>query len=381
MKIMKKGLVVVIGVFCVTMWIGTQPAFSEMSNRELEHEVKALKDKLDERSGAEESGALEKLLQLTDRLSFSGLIEVESFVRNSFDGEDESDITLATVELGLDAQIADWVTGHILLLWEEDDTEPIDVDEGTITLGNPDIFPVYLTAGKMYVPFGVFETNMIQDPLTLELGETRESALLMGFDISGFYASAYIFNGDIDEYGDDNEIKCYGASAGYAFENDNMGLDIGVDWINNLVDTDGLGDFVEEEGLALKDYMGGLAAHAILNAGLFTLIGEYVGGTDDPEFNLGLFEVELEAMSAWNIEFGYTFEMVGKEATLAVAYQGTDECGGFLPEERYLAAIGIGIGEYVGLALEYAHDDDYDKVDGGTGDDADMITVQLAVEL
>jgi len=62
---------------------------------------------------------------------------------------------------------------------------------GTITLGNMEMFPVYLTAGKMYVPFGNFESNMIQDPVTLEIGETRESAGQVGFEHSGFYGSAY----------------------------------------------------------------------------------------------------------------------------------------------------------------------------------------------
>jgi len=36
-----------------------------------------------------------------------------------------------------------------------------------------------LTAGQLYVPFGAFETGLISDPLTLEIGETRESTVLL----------------------------------------------------------------------------------------------------------------------------------------------------------------------------------------------------------
>ncbi len=399
---MKKSLVLLISIFCVVMLSGVQTAFCEMSNYELEQEVKVLKEQLKERKGIlDKFDAFEKW---SERLSFSGLIEVEAFTRDGYNGEDESDITLATVELGLDAQIADWVSGQIVLLWEEDDTEPMDVDVGTITLGNMKMFPIYLTAGKMYVPFGNFESNMIQDPLTLEIGETRESAVQVGFEHSGFYGSVYTFNGDIDENGEDNEVKCFGANAGYAFENDNISFDIGAGWINNLIDSDGLGDRFEEmiegyatdtgseTGWALRDYVDGFAVHAIINFGPATLIGEYVGAADDIEWNvsddtagamaaLGLNPVEKTGEpKAWNFELAYTVEVMSKETTFALGFQGTDDLAGILPEERYMASIGVGIAENTSFTLEYLHDEDYDQNEGGTGDDADMVTVQLAIE-
>jgi len=395
---MKKSLVLLISIFFVNMWIGPQPAFSEMSNYELEQEVKALKEQLKERE--EISNKLDVFKKWSERISFSGLIEVEAFTMDGYNGEDESDIALATVELGIDAQIADWVSGQIVLLWEEDYTEPVDLDVGTITLGNTEMFPVYLTAGKMYVPFGNFESNMIQDPLTLEIGETRESAVQVGFEHSGFYGSVYTFNGDIDEDGEDNEVRCFGANAGYAFENDNLSLDIGAGWINNLIDSDGLGDGFQEmidayPGTiwALKDYVDGFAVHAIINFGPATLIGEYIGAADDIEWNvsddaggvnmaiLGLNPVEKTGKpEAWNLELAYTVEIMSKETTFGVGYQGTDDLGGAMPEDRYMASIGVGITKNTSLTLEYLHDEDYNKNEGGTGDDADMVSVQLAIK-
>ncbi|OQY14756.1 MAG: hypothetical protein B6I32_08810, partial [Desulfobacterium sp. 4572_20] len=47
MKVIKIGIVLV-SVFCITMLIGRQAAFSqEMSNYELEQEIKALKEKIE----------------------------------------------------------------------------------------------------------------------------------------------------------------------------------------------------------------------------------------------------------------------------------------------------------------------------------------------
>ncbi|MBN2231391.1 MAG: LbtU family siderophore porin [Deltaproteobacteria bacterium] len=321
------------------------------------------------------AGAFEKI---AEHVTISGLIEVEAGFTEDYDGNDESDIVLATVELGIDVDLHTYVSGHILLLWEEDDTEPVDLDEGYITIGNTEFFPVYLQAGKMYVPFGNFESHMISDPLTLELGETRESAALLGLEYAGFYAGAYAFNGDIDEIGDDNEIECFGLNAGYAFENEQFSFDIGGGWISSIGDSDALGDALPGE---INDHVDGLAAHAIISWSGLTLIGEYVGANDDFEAGELDFRGQGAEPETWNIELGYTFAVGEREAFVAAAWQGSDEALALeLPEDRWLAAAGIGIFEGLSLAVEYAHDEDYDESDGGTGDEADTVTVQLALE-
>ena len=360
-----KVLVIFVSIFTLSMLIGIQTSFSQgKSNYELEQEIKALKEKI-------EAGA-------PGRLSFSGAVEVEAGFENGYGDENTSDITLATVEVGLEAKVCDWAVANVVLLWQEDDTPQVEVDEGTITLGNTEKTPIYLAAGKFVVPFGSYETNMISDPLTLEIGETPQSAVQLGLEHpSGFTASVYTFNGDIDEDGEDDKIKCFGANVGYGLEGDNMAIDIGAGWINNIADSDGLGGWIDDSGFNLKDYVGGLTGHVILTFTPFMVIGEYVAAMDDIEFTNN---PKLESPSAYNIELGYTFELMGKETTLGVAYQGTDKCGGILPETRLVASIGVGLGENVAVALEYAHNDDYDVSDGGTGDEADIFTVQLALE-
>lgn len=51
-----------------------------------------------------------------------------------------------------------------------------------------------------------------------------------------------------------------------------------------------------------------------------------------------------------------------------------------LPEERFGTAIRMCVFKNTSLSLEYLHDEDYDKSDGGTGNDADAATMQVAVE-
>ena len=348
-----------------------------------EEEAESFRIKIEEEISGKEVGAHEESLlqKINERVTLSGVVEVEAASAEDFDGNDTSDITLATVALGLDAEITEWVNAHILLLYEEDDTEPMDLDEGTITLGNLEKFPLYLNAGKMYVPFGSFESNMISDPLTLELGETRESAALVGFEASSFYGSVYAFNSDINETGDDDTIASFGANAGYGYENDNMSLDIGADWINNIAAADIFKGHFGDAGITeVQDYPSGLTAHLTLGYGPFLLIGEYLGALDAFQVDELRFNDTGAEPSAWNIEAAYTREIKGKETTFAVGYQKTDEALALgFPEERILASIGVEIWKYTSLALEYLHDEDYSLADGGTGNDANAATLQLAV--
>jgi len=344
------------------------------NQRDFQRERTHLQEQAEKEPGVINEG----LSFLNNRIKLSGLVEAEVNFSKDYDDNDSSDIALATAELDIDIDLHKYVKSHLLFLWEEDDTEPVDIDEAYIYLGNTEEFPLFCQVGKLYVPFGNFESNMISDPLTLEIGETRETAIVVGAEFNGLHVSTYVFNGDIDESGDDDEIKCFGIDAGYVFENDTFGIDVGMGWINNLGDSDTLGDTLPSE---IDDYVDGITAHAILSWQGLQLIGEYLGALDDFEVSELDFKGDGAEPEAWNIELGYTFEIASHETVFAIAYQGTDEALALeLPEQRYLGSFGIGLIDGLSLAVEYAHDKDYDKSDGGTGDSADSVTMQLALE-
>ncbi len=321
-----------------------------------------------------------------ESLEISGLVEVEGYAASRGSGNkthrDSSDITLATVELEIDTRMNEWISGHLLLLYEEDDTEDFTVDEGIITIGNTEKFPLYLSAGKMYVPFGNFESNMIQDPLTLELGETRESAVQIGFEAAGFYGSVYAFNGDVGETDDNDKVDNYGANLGFAFEQEQFNVDIGIGYINNITDadtmTDALDDFTAGGKDFTEDYVSGFASHLIINTGPFQLIGEYVGAVE--EYAAGEMGTKSVRPESWNIEAAFTRKVLGKDTTFALAYQGThDSLAIELPENRYMGAIGINILENTALKIEYMHDVDYGKHEEGTDQRNDTVSAQVAI--
>lgn len=314
-------------------------------------------------------------------VEISGLIEAEANFASDFNDVDSSDIALATVELGFDAQINDRVSSSVLLLHEDDDTEPMEVDEGTITVDLTNGWSV--TAGRMYVPFGVFESNMVSDPLTLELGETREAALLLGYEANGLYASAYAFNGDTSETstpaGEDT-IEHTGVSIGYAMESGAHSLDVGLGYISSIGDSDGLSPALDGNADGTPDpltsFVSGTALHAIYTRDALSLIFEHVAADDFAVGELA-FKGQGASISATNLELGYEFAW----GSAAIGYQMTEEAVALgLPESRILLAASKEIFENTSLSVEYATDEDYSITDGGTGNDASSLTLQLAVE-
>jgi hypothetical protein len=320
-----------------------------------------------------------------DRISLSGLIEVDASYENidfsdpSVKDEDSSDLTLATVELGIGVDFIKHVSGFVLLLWEEDETEPLDVDEAFIRLDGEDVLPLYLQAGKMYVPFGYFETFFISDPNTLELGETRETAAVIGYASDLFDLSFGAFNGDMDEEGDEDHIDSFVASAVFSLPEEavpGLALTTGVSWLSNIADSDVLTDTIEEgaeeagvDGV-IDDKVDGLAAFlvATLNE-RWTLIAEYVGALDEfDEDDPGVGGLEPKT---WNFELGCA---VTEAFTVAGKYEGGDDLGDLLPDEQYGIVFNYEIFKYTTLSLEYLHGEFEND------DERDLVTAQLAFE-
>jgi hypothetical protein len=300
---------------------------------------------------------------ISDKISLGGLIEVEAaFVDNERDApnEDSSDITLATVELGIDAKVNEHVEGHILFLYEEDETD-FDVDEGTITITSP--YGLYLAAGKMYVPFGAFNSHFITDPLTLDLGETNESAVLLGRGDDLYEFAVGIFNGDVDDSADD-EIDDFVASLTVT---PSEGLSFGASYISDIADSD---SEIAGGGI-ISDSVAGIGLFLSSSFGPFTVEAEYVGAIDDfaaaevgPPNSLTGSEP-----SAYNVELAYA---VSEDIEAALRLEGSDDLNWV--EDRVGVAASFGIYENTTISLEYLHGEYQNN------QEVDSITAQLALE-
>jgi hypothetical protein len=365
---------------------GKAPEGVETEKKDIHEEsdigVKGLNDRVRRIEEKVEGGILGRW---SDKITLSGVIEVEAGYEDlDFDDPDEddstsSDIALATFELAVDVDIIKHVKGHVLFLWEEDDTEPVDLDEGIIIIDGEDVVPLYLNVGKLYVPFGYYESHFISDPLTLELGETRESAVKVGFANDMFEISAAIFNGDINETDeDDDHIDNWVAGGIFTLPEETVaGLDlkVGASYISNIADSDGLEGALDEEFGTdeIDKYIPGWSA--FLSASFrekFFFEAEYVGAMDKFENDdLGLDPGEKFKPSAWNVELAYA---ITDKMEIAAKYEGSSDTLNLLPETQYGAAITYGLFENTALALEYLHGEFEND------DTRNLITAQLAIE-
>lgn len=302
-----------------------------------------------------------------DRVEIGGVVEVEAS-HTSSDGDDESDVVTPTVELSVAAQLNDWVAAEMTLLYEEDtdNNGDLNVDTAFITIADPN-GDWFVNGGILFVPFGVFDTNMISDPLTLDLGETSDSAIQAGMVFGPVTGSIYSFQGDRDA-----KIQNYGAALDLALEGETLNFSSRLAYINDIGESDGLFEAIDGGvGFSSDDDVPGWSASARVDIGDFMFIAEYVAALD------GFEDAADDEPSAYNLEAGIGFELAGRPATFALAYQGSDGYEDIDPgisERRIGGTLAVEIFDGTSVALEYRNDEDYN------GDDADTVTGQVAVE-
>ncbi|MBW7956390.1 MAG: LbtU family siderophore porin [Deltaproteobacteria bacterium] len=303
---------------------------------------------------------------ISDRIQLGGLLEVEAHVdSNDVDGN-SSDITLATFELAIDAKINDRVRTHVLFLWEEDETDFVDIDEGTIIIDLAE--GVSLTAGKMYLPFGVFESHFISDPLTLELGETNETALLVSYSAGPLGLSAGAFRGSVAEQGDEDNVRDYVLSASYAPNED---IVLSAFYLSDIADSDA-GLFDTNITPFMTDTVAGWGAFASITKGAVQASAEYISAVKrfDPA-DLASVNAGGDKPMAYNLEVAYD---VSDKLEVAAKYEGSDDFAGF-PKRQYGAAASYALFENVSTSIEFLHGEFADNAG-----DRDLVTVQLAVQ-
>lgn len=314
-------------------------------------------------------------------VSVSGFVDVQATSGDDFAGVETEDLAVAEAGLAIEFGVNDNMSGLIALLYEEgaNANDSVVVDEATLTWAFTDS-PASITVGRTYA-FGAYETNMVSDPLTLDLGETQMS--LARLDIateSGFAAGAYLFNGDSEKAGQQTDaLDHYGFDVGYGMESGDMALAIGFGYISNIADTGGVNGAVTAAN-ALASDVPGMTLNANFATGPFNIIGEYTAATE--AFNAAdlAFRGAGAQPSAWNLEAAYGFEAAGMPASVALGFGGTEEFAGQLAESRIIAALGFEIAEGASLAFEYKTEEDYSVADGGTGRDQDAFTIQVVQE-
>ncbi len=313
--------------------------------------------------------------------SFEGALRA-GFTADS--NEEGSDFGMAAVELLLSAQVNKWVSGQAVFLYENPpfaDDSNVFIEDAFIKLGNLETFPFYAQAGVFFVPYGALLTHFPDDPLvdvpvSLSFGEMEEHAFLVGFEKGGFAASAYCFNGDVEDDDGDDHVEDFGFDVNYTFSDEGRGFDfmVGGSYVSNVADTDGLSDIFGDE---IKDKEGGIALYSEITFGRFFILGEYMTALDEIESRDGSVQGEP---SVWNVEAGFNYDGFIRPFELVFKYAGSDDDAerlGFF-EDRYGLALNIDLFENTGIGMGYFHDEYDPKYTGDNNRDVFFSQVEFS---
>jgi hypothetical protein len=325
-------------------------------------------------------------------VEFGGAIEVAFDWAQDFAGVTESNIRLRTAEFDFDITANEWVMGSLQVAWD-DARDVFTVDQAFIIIGNAAQFPLLLTAGRVVAPFTIStgailgDTLSISDPLTIEVFETKEDALWLGFELDGFNAGGYAFNGQTNTGGGPDIVDQFGGYLGYRWRNGDMSLDARFDAISSVFDSNALAVAYPEALTA--GYAPGISAHTRFGMGGFSFIGEYDTALRDTKFNQVVgFTVDGDPITrlvskkpqAWMVEGGYTTEILGKMTWVALDYSQTSGLAGRFPKARLLTTVGMWIFDFLRLDFEYGYEWDYSVAEGGTGRNADTFISRVTFE-
>jgi hypothetical protein len=182
-----------------------KPAEADVQKqKELEQRVKELEDAEVAREDATREIIRDALSTLGSKINESvalgGTLEVTGGWTEDFYGASGGMLELSTVELDLEIQPSEWVLGSLVLEYDQGtdvvfpttsgfDTgvDRINLDTAYVVVGDPQRFPPYLTVGRIILPFGISTGNpvadvlTIEDPLTIEAFEMRQTAIGVGF--------------------------------------------------------------------------------------------------------------------------------------------------------------------------------------------------------
>ncbi len=315
-----------------------------------------------------------------------GAFEGNFIMNDESTGSTDFNSSIGTAELETAVFINPWVSGFISLDYQNipavtgsrNPQNTIYLNMGYATIGNLNASPIYLSMGKMYMPFGRYNTAMWSTPETQSLAQIQDTATLLGYSKNGLYAEVFGYNTYQSSPNAFSEEG--GANIGYKTSEGNHPFEIGASYVSNIADSLGMrdtgydGDF---EGFAINDVelahdVPGADVYGSIGAGNFTLIGEYISATESFDKNDLSFNNEGATPRALQAELDYSFTAHNKPSSVGVMYAETWESLALnLPKESYNLVASTSIWRDTIQAVEYSYNKNYCTKDSATGDNKD----------
>jgi hypothetical protein len=345
-------------------------------------------------------------------LELSGEVQGQIYSQHGYGSQSSSDIDLSDAELDMQAIINRWVTAYANFVYDDSPTaggnrtfnSNVYVDNAFLTLGNLNASPWRATIGQLYIPFGLYNSFLVSNPVNKTIFRTEARPLLIGYGIPGalgFAGSIYTFTGDtrtgpilLNTEGEgvqpdrspNDQINRYGIDLNYGFHIAQAQATVGASYINNVADSQGMQatgyadnfeGFNQNSGSqVLAHTVPGMDFRGKLSFSQLTLLGEYTTATQD--FNVAnlSFNGRGAQPSDYHLEGVYAFNIFdNKPATFALGYDHSYQALALnVPEQQIAAALNISFIRNTLVSLEYRHQINYSSGDTATGSLGPIIT-------
>lgn len=316
--------------------------------------------------------------------------------RHEFENErrrDSSDIDVTNVSL--DAFFigpSPWLLGFIEMMY--DGSEPANsvfdsnihyrvsnsrvlVNKAFITIGDFTQTPWYGTLGQSYVPFGLYSSVMISDPLTKLLGRTKARYIQVGYQPqtpNNFYGAAYIFRGDTRTGGNTN-INNGGINFGwkYSFCDDFYSGNFGGGYIANIADSGGM-QLLNGDGFAVYEKIHRRVSGGDLR-GIFS-IGKHIDLIAEWVTSLGKFAhkdmtYKCHGAHPWALDTqaSYSFKICDdRPSSIGIGYARSHQALALrLPKDRYSLGFNTSVWRNTLQRIEFRVDHEYGRHTKATG--------------
>lgn len=333
-----------------------------------------------------------QLKAVNDRVHISGNVDIVGFLDDNDevdDGDDDyddsDDFYVDQVKLNIGLDIHDYVKGHVALRIEEGANKPggdtykpggdapdddILLEEAYISIGNPD-GGLYLNVGRMYMPFGNYATNFIFDTETQQLGEIRDTGLQVGYTTGAIDVSYFVFNGEAEQAdgtGNDDDINTWGLSANYTIEQEDMTLNLGAGYLNNLYQAQESNDWYGNS-TEYDHEVDAYNVYATLTTGPLMASYEVVQAMRNNDLG--------EDPASQHIELGITVPVGEREYLLMAKYEDNDQNSETSIDEVWGLGIATDLYTNTRLTLNYEAQRHSDAVDTET--DRNIVAAELSI--
>lgn len=361
----------------------TAPAFAA-SNYDTQSQLDSMKAQLAKMESVlkqNQSGGFGQSADWFNRITVSGMVNVDGYYANNvpttYSEKNSNAAKLNNANLFIHALVNEWVTGDLNFSYGDENSTFLRhdtksnkfLDEAYVTIGNFAKNPFYFRAGKLYVPFGVYDRYpLVQDNATQLMTETSGTSAQVGFvSPMGIYASIYGLQGAQPyTYGTVSKrtrMDNFGANLGYAYNADRAGFKLDAGYLNNLYDVNYFTYLAETAGLKGFDKRyHGVSVSADARFAAFDASAKYVAVLTDYETS-----IKKNKTQALGVTAGVTFPVLAHATRFGLGYQRTKDGNVFaLPENRYYGEYTFNISKWTDVGLAVVHDRDYGTSDNGS---------------